>query len=168
MNEGEAQTVANIVKRFLTAGNSRSQLGIITPYAAQVRKIFDLLSSDKNFHMNLSVDDVDAEDGEWREALQLGFSISSVDGFQGREKDLIIMSAVRSNAQKKLGFLKDWRRLNVALTRARRGLVVIGNRQTLETDPHFQSFFEYIDAHTMTVDADDLLELQVSASASVE
>ena len=69
--------------------------------------------------------------------------VRSVDGYQGREKNIIIISAVRSNRQGKLGFLKDWRRLNVAITRAKSGLIVIGDSNTLRHDKHWCEFIQW-------------------------
>lgn len=70
--------------------------------------------------------------------------VATVDGFQGQEREVIIFSTVRSNEQKKLGFLSDQRRMNVALTRAKRGLIVIGNRKTLSSDGKWKSWLAWI------------------------
>lgn len=162
-NATEARLAVEIVKRVLRAGLSRSGLGVITPYAAQVRLIFDLLSRDTEFQM---VAEPSGDGTEFKEESQLGFSISSVDGFQGREKDLIIFSTVRSNPDNRMGFLKDWRRLNVALSRARRGIIVIGNRNTLQNDSHWKDFFSFVDATKLVVHEDDMLMLSESAPSS--
>lgn len=69
--------------------------------------------------------------------------IKSVDAYQGREKELILISAVRSNRQGKVGFLGDWRRLNVAITRAKRGIVVLGDPRTLRHDPHWGAYLKW-------------------------
>jgi len=72
--------------------------------------------------------------------------VKSVDGFQGREKEIMLISAVRSNMVGKVGFLNDWRRLNVAITRAKSGLIVVGDRTTLCHDPHWNGFIEWCQA----------------------
>ena len=93
-------------------------VGVISPYRGQVKVLRDLLKGEN-------------------------LSIQSVDGFQGQEKDIIYLSLVRSNENAQIGFLKDYRRMNVALTRARKKLVVIGDSATLGNDAFFGAFLDY-------------------------
>lgn len=84
--------------------------------------------------------------------------VKTVDGFQGREKEVIIFSAVRSNPAREFGFLKDRRRLNVALTRARRGLIVIGSRKTLSASPIWKKWLAWVDAQHLALGAQHELD----------
>ena len=121
-NPSEAGWVARILESLLEAGDlQQDDIGIITPYAGQVRAIRDAIP-------------------ERNDAVE----VHTVDGYQGREKDVIIFSCVRSNADGNVGFLADPRRLNVALTRARRGLIVIGAPDTLRNDETWGAWLEYI------------------------
>ena len=71
-------------------------------------------------------------------------SVNSVDGFQGQERDVIVISMVRDNDEGQLGFLGDLRRMNVAITRARMKLIIIGNSETLCRHPFYAALYEYI------------------------
>jgi len=106
-------------------------VGIITPYAAQRELII------KELEKAALID----------EKGKPLVETNSVDGFQGREKDVIIFSAVRSNDTGTVGFLHDWRRINVMLTRAKRGLIIIGNRETLQTDIYWKSWLKWASTH---------------------
>lgn len=86
--------------------------------------------------------------------------VRSVDGFQGREKELIIFSAVRSNRQGRVGFLKDWRRLNVAITRARSGLIVIGDSKTLRHDRHWCAFIEWCKQENVIMNSNEMVAME--------
>lgn len=97
----------------------------MTPYSAQVKHVTELAQT--------RLRPFNAGDLE----------IQSVDAYQGREKELILISAVRSNRQGKVGFLGDWRRLNVAITRAKRGIVVVGDPRTLRHDPHWGAYLRW-------------------------
>merc|ERR1740121_3497356 len=93
-------------------------VGLVTPYKGQVNLIKKLIRERPGL-----------------QKFRSGLEVESVDGFQGQEKEVIIFCAVRNNREGKVGFLSDWRRLNVMLTRARRGCIVIGSRSTLVSDP---------------------------------
>ncbi len=121
-NPVEVSWVLKITEDLLEAGElTKKDIGIITPYAGQVRAIRN--------SMDEKLDDVE---------------VRTVDGYQGREKEVIIFSCVRSNPEGNVGFLAEPRRLNVALTRAKRGLIVIGDPATLRSDKNWQAWLEYI------------------------
>ena len=120
-NYVEVHLVLKLVEELLKMGINKKDIGIITPYAAQVKLLKQLL-----LEKNLKIE------------------VNSVDGFQGREKEVILISFVRSNNAGEIGFLNDLRRLNVAITRARRKLICIGNAETLSHHPTYQRFIEYI------------------------
>lgn len=121
LNPREAVLAARQVRALLAAGVRAEDIAVIAPYAAQVRRL--------------------------REELPVpGLEIDSVDGFQGREKEAVVLSLVRSNSEGEIGFLADVRRMNVALTRARRKLLVIGDSATLAALPFYVRLLEYFEA----------------------
>jgi ATP-dependent RNA/DNA helicase IGHMBP2 len=75
--------------------------------------------------------------------------VDTIDGFQGQERDIIVISLVRSNPKGEIGFLGDTRRMNVALTRAKRKLVVIGDSATISSHPFYRNFLQYVEDHSI-------------------
>jgi superfamily I DNA and/or RNA helicase len=131
-NPAEAALVCRKVRTLLAAGLPAADIAVIAPYSAQVRLIRDLLRSG----------DRESESESQASAVE----VDSVDGFQGREKEAVIISLVRSNRDGEIGFLADTRRMNVALTRARRKLLVIGDSATIGGHPFYQRWLEYCEA----------------------
>ncbi|KAL1428244.1 hypothetical protein MTO96_002643 [Rhipicephalus appendiculatus] len=129
LNRTEAALVEKICTRFLRSGVKPQQVGVITPYEGQRAYLVQ--------HMQFQ--------GALHAKLYQEIEVASVDAFQGREKDLIVMSCVRSNEHQGIGFLNDPRRLNVALTRARYGLIIVGNPKVLSKQPlwnHLLTFYK--------------------------
>jgi ATP-dependent RNA/DNA helicase IGHMBP2 len=131
-NPDEARLIVRQVKSLLDAGVTPEGIAVVAPYAAQVRLL--------------------------REQLGAGsIEVDSVDGFQGREKEAVLISLVRSNQEGEIGFLADVRRMNVAMTRARRLLLIVGDSATLACHPFYQrllTYFEEVAAyHTVWEDA---------------
>lgn len=119
-NPQEADVVCRCVEELLTAGLTAPQIAVIAPYAAQVRHL--------------------------RERLAVpGLEVDTVDGFQGREKEAVVVSLVRSNKDGEIGFLADVRRMNVALTRARRKLIVVGDSATVARHPFYSRLVQYFE-----------------------
>lgn len=119
-NEGEAELALKILGQLEENGVEPQDIAIITPYVAQVKRL--RLMAQGRF-----------------------VEIGSVDSFQGREKEVVILSLVRSNETGEVGFLSDTRRMNVGMTRARRLLIVIGDSATISRHPFYNSFLEYVD-----------------------
>ena len=107
-----------MVNNYLDLGINEKDIGIITPYWSQVALLRNMLEKVK-------------------------VEISTVDGFQGSEKELIIVSMVRSNPKKNVGFLSEIRRINVTITRAKRGCVVIGDCETLSGDENIANLISH-------------------------
>jgi len=132
LNDGEARVAMAHVRKLLDAGVQACHIGVITPYSAQVGLLRSLRADDK---------------------ILAEVEISTVDGFQGREKEAIIISMVRSNEKHEVGFLSDNRRMNVAVTRARRQCCIVCNTETVGANrflkrlvDHFEEHGEYLSA----------------------
>ncbi|TNM87773.1 hypothetical protein fugu_005994 [Takifugu bimaculatus] len=119
LNRTEAANVEKITTRLLKAGAKPDQIGIITPYEGQRSYLVQYMQFSGSLHTK----------------LYQQVEIASVDAFQGREKDFIILSCVRANEHQGIGFLNDPRRLNVALTRAKYGVIIVGNPKALSKQP---------------------------------
>lgn len=120
LNPKEANLVIRLVRELFAAGVCANQIAVIAPYAAQVRFLRNRLDAPE-------------------------LEIDTVDGFQGREKEVVIITMTRSNPIGEIGFLSDTRRTNVALTRAKRKLIVIGDSATLGGNPFYASMLKYFD-----------------------
>jgi len=125
-NIQEADLVLNVLGGIIES-NKNASIGIISPYKLQIQYIREQLIE--------------------RRMLSKFIQVQTVDGFQGQEKDIILISLVRSNGKQEIGFLKDLRRMNVAITRARKKLVVIGDSSTLASSKFYTGFQEYIELH---------------------
>ncbi|KAI8869457.1 putative DNA-binding protein [Ramicandelaber brevisporus] len=121
-NQGEVNIAVKHVKRLIARGVPASEIGVISPYNAQVACLVRELRDDYP-------------------ELEIG----SVDGFQGREKEAIVISLVRSNDKGEVGFLADYRRINVAITRPRRHLCIIGDSGTASRDPFIKRLIEFVE-----------------------
>ena len=122
-NPKEVEVIVGIVRKVIAAGDVDAQnIAIITPYSKQVQL----------FRTELSVHGPEISE----------VNVGTVDSFQGQETDLVVFSAVRSNRMKELGFLRDERRLNVAITRARRGLIIVGDPAVLRTCRHWTALMD--------------------------
>lgn len=126
MNEGEATIAISHALRLVDSGVLASDIGIITPYSAQVTHLKVLRGTESKLK--------DVE-------------ISTVDGFQGREKEAVIISMVRSNLKKEVGFLTDRRRMNVAVTRSRRQCCLVCDTETVSHDSFLKRLVEYFQEH---------------------
>ncbi|RXK38247.1 hypothetical protein M231_04419 [Tremella mesenterica] len=127
-NYGDAVKVVDIVADLLDCNPDLkgSEIGIISPYTAQIRILTQYLQYDESRLSALS----DLL-GEERAKQVQEIEIKTVDGFEGREKQIMIFSTVRNNHSGHIGFLADWRRLNVGITRAKRCLIIVGSEKTL-------------------------------------
>ena len=135
INKAEAElTLLTLAEYFTKIGKQRVlgdsiDVGIISPYRAQVQYLKKLIKKYEFFK-------------PYRRLI----SVNTVDGFQGQERDVILISLVRSNDEGQIGFLKDLRRMNVAMTRARMKLIILGNKDTMTQHPFYKRLWEYVEA----------------------
>jgi len=133
INKPEAELTIQTLKDYIEKIGKRRYIderldvGIISPYRVQTQYIRSLIKHDEYF-----------------KTIRHTIAVNTVDGFQGQERDIIMISLVRSNDQGQIGFLNDLRRMNVAITRARMKLIIIGNADTLSHHPFYKRLFEYI------------------------
>ncbi|MBP1541136.1 MAG: AAA family ATPase [Prevotella sp.] len=134
INKAEAeQTLDTLQHYFERIGkqrllDERIDVGIISPYRAQVQLLRHMLTKREYF-----------------KPFRRFITVNTVDGFQGQERDVIVVSLVRSNDEGQIGFLRDLRRMNVAITRARMKLIILGDKKTMAHHPFYRQLLEYID-----------------------
>ena len=133
-NDAEAQRILMLLKDILVdqskattiAISPITSIGIISPYNGQVQLIKLMIANDAQIRELLA-------DRRQQNQIPISIEVKSVDGYQGRERDVIIVSTVRSNRRSRIGFVNDWRRMNVAITRAKSALLIVGDIHTLST-----------------------------------
>ncbi len=126
-NEGEFGILQKHLNNLLETVSESFSVGIISPYKAQVEYM--------NTHFSEEL------------LLTHDITINTIDSFQGQERDVIYISMVRSNDRNEIGFLKDFRRMNVAMTRAKKKLIVIGDSATIGSEKFYAGFLDYIETH---------------------
>jgi superfamily I DNA and/or RNA helicase len=133
INKEEAELTLNTLQQYFERIgkqrllDERIDVGIISPYRAQVQYLRRLLMKREFF-----------------KPFRRQISINTVDGFQGQERDIILISMVRSNEEGQIGFLRDLRRMNVAITRARMKVIILGDAPTLTRHPFYRQLWQYI------------------------
>lgn len=133
INRAEAQLTLDTLQEYFTKIgkqrilDERIDVGVISPYRAQVQLLRRLIKKKEFFKPYRSL-----------------ISVNTVDGFQGQERDIIVISLVRANADGQIGFLSDLRRMNVAITRARMKLIIFGDVQTMTRHPFYKKLYEYV------------------------
>lgn len=134
INRAEAElTLATLQDYFDKIGKNRIfdesiDVGIISPYRAQVQLLRKMIRQREYFR-------------PYRRMI----TVNTVDGFQGQERDIILISLVRSNDGGDIGFLRDLRRMNVAITRARMKLIILGSAQTMTSHPFYKKLYEFVE-----------------------
>ncbi len=135
INKAEAElTLLTLENYFSKIGRERIlqerlDVGIISPYRAQVQYLRRQLKKK-----------------EWAKPFRSLISVNTVDGFQGQERDIILISLVRANDEGQIGFLRDLRRMNVAITRARMKLIILGDASTMTRHPFYRRLYHYVQA----------------------
>lgn len=133
INRAEAQLTLDTLQEYFTKIgkqrilDERIDVGVISPYRAQVQLLRRLIKKKEFFKPYRGL-----------------ISVNTVDGFQGQERDIIVISLVRANADGQIGFLSDLRRMNVAITRARMKLIILGDVQTMTRHPFYKKLYEYV------------------------
>ena len=155
-NVQEAEECVRVVQKLLLSGDVKNagDIGIIAPYAAQVRAISE--EWNRKVTSDVKLKNTSIVEADNPESAKDELEIRSVDGFQGREKEVIVLCTVRNNRQNQLGFVADPRRLNVAITRAKRGLIVLGHRDTLSTDQLWHKWLQFVDKYECEVESADV------------
>jgi superfamily I DNA and/or RNA helicase len=133
INKTEAELTLNTLEEYFTKIGKerileeRIDVGVISPYRAQVQYLRNLIKKREFF-----------------KPFRRQISVNTVDGFQGQERDVILISLVRANDEGQIGFLRDLRRMNVAITRARMKLIILGDAATMTRHPFYKKLYNYI------------------------